>query len=96
MIRSLKIAGGLYILYLILGFFAVPRIIKNVLEGRIATTLDKAITLEKATFNPFLLSTTLTGLRVEDDAGDILLDLGHLYSNNACSPSRTCRSIYLG
>lgn len=73
-------------MYVLFGFFGVPRIVKSVLEGSVAETLDRTVTLEKAAFNPFLLSTTLTGLRIEDYHGGALLELGHLYSNNQLFP----------
>ena len=85
-IRLSKIVGALYVVYVLFGFFGVPRIIKSVLEGKVAETLDRTVTLEKASFNPFLLSTTLTGLKIEDDHGSTLLELGHLYSNNQLFP----------
>jgi hypothetical protein len=66
-IRLSKIAGILYALYVLFGLLGVPRIIKSVLQGSVAEALDRSVNLEKAAFNPFVLSTTLTGLRIEND-----------------------------
>lgn len=84
--RASLIAGGLYAFYVIFGFFGVPRIIKGALQGIVAETLDRPITLERARFNPFLLATTLEGLRIEDDQGEALLELGSMRSNNQFFP----------
>ena len=39
---------GIYLLYVIFGFFIVQIIVKKALEGNVAETLDWTITLEKA------------------------------------------------
>jgi|GEM_PF-1096951 len=84
--RTLIALAGLYVFYVLFGFIGVPRIIKATLEGSVAETLDRSVTLERATFNPFLLATTLEGLRVEDDHGDALLEMGRMRSNNQFFP----------
>ena len=48
--------GGFYLLYVIFGFFVAPIVMKSVLQGKVAETLNRTITLEKAAFNPFTLS----------------------------------------
>lgn len=84
--RTLITLAGLYVFYVLFGFIGVPRIIKATLEGSVAETLDRSVTLERAAFNPFLLATTLEGLRVEDDHGDALLEMGRMRSNNQFFP----------
>lgn len=73
--------GGTNLLYGIFGFFIAPIIMKNVLQGNVAETLDRTITLEKAVFNPFTLSVELTGLVVEDDNEKPFVEIGRLYNN---------------
>lgn len=82
----LKIGGALYILYLLVGFFVVPKVIDSVLENRVAEQLDRSITLEEATFNPFTLSLELIGLKVEDDDGQAFVEIGRLFSNPQLFP----------
>ena len=45
--------GGIYLLFVISGFFVVPIIMKNVMQGSVVEALDRTIALEKAAFDPF-------------------------------------------
>ena len=65
------LVGGAYLLYVIFGFFIAPIIMKNVLQGNVAETLNRKITLEEAAFNPF----TLSGERPESSDPIALLEL---------------------
>jgi len=96
--------GGAYLLYVIFGFFIAPIIIKNVLQGNVAQTLERTIALEKAAFNPFTLSVELTGLVVEDDNEKPFVEIGRLLPILSCfiscpsgfrSKSSTCRIRFL-
>jgi len=87
----LKIGGTLYILYLLVGFFVVPKVVDHVLEDRISEQLDRSITLEEASFNPFTLSLELIGLKVEDDDGQVFVEVGRLFSNPQLFPILTRR-----
>jgi len=87
----LKIGGALYILYLLVGFFALPKVIDHVLENRVSDQLDRSITLEKASFNPFTLSLELIGLKVEDDDGHTFVEVGRIFSNPQLFPLLTRR-----
>ncbi len=90
-VRLAIVAGGLYVLYILFGFFGVPRIVKSVLEGRVAETLDREIALEKASFNPFTLSVEMIGLNVEDDQGESFVDVGRVFVNAQLFPLITRR-----
>ena len=83
--------GGIYALYVIFGFFVIPIIMKNVLQGNVAETLDRRITLEKAAFNPFTLSVELTDLVVDDDNEKPFVEIGRLYTNPQLFPILTKR-----
>ncbi len=85
-IRLLKIVGSVYVLYLIFGFLAVPRILRNVLEERVTGELSRVISLEEASFNPFTLSVELIGLRVEDDQSEDFVEIGRLFANSQIFP----------
>ncbi|MEM9160335.1 MAG: DUF748 domain-containing protein [Verrucomicrobiota bacterium] len=74
--RGLLIVTILYGIYIVFGFFVLPRIIKSVAEGQVAETLDRKVVLERSSFNPFTLRLELGGLRVEDDKGESLIELG--------------------
>ncbi len=87
----LKIGGTLYIVYLLAGFFVVPKVIDHVLENRVSEQLDRSINLEEASFNPFTLSLELIGLKVEDDDGQAFVEVGRLFSNPQLFPILTRR-----
>jgi len=53
------VVAGLFVLYLLLGFFLLPWVIKSQLQSRITDTTGRATTVEKVRVNPLLLSVTL-------------------------------------
>ncbi|MCH6257612.1 DUF748 domain-containing protein [Puniceicoccaceae bacterium K14] len=72
--RCAVLVGVFYALYLIVGFWVLPIIVKKNLEGAVSETLDHSLALEGVGFNPFTLTLSLEGLYLEDDLGGPLFE----------------------
>ncbi len=57
------------VLYTLGGFFGVPYVVTSIVPPRVSERLNGELTIDAATFNPFTLATTVSGLRVSDEAG---------------------------
>jgi hypothetical protein len=69
-------------LFTVIGFFAVPPILKAVLIKKLSERLHRQVTIEKIAFNPFVLSTDIKGFVVKDRGNSAtLLSFNELYVN---------------
>jgi hypothetical protein len=71
----LAIAGAvvLVLLYAIVGFFIVPRLIRSQIVSQTRGRLHREARVDDVRFNPFTLTTTIAGLRIVDrDDADLL------------------------
>ena len=75
----LLVLAGLYGLWLLVGFFLVPRLLKGRLERFAAEFLHRKVTLQQIHFNPILLTARLEGLRVANRDGSDWITLRRLY-----------------
>ncbi len=73
-LRWLLVAGGLFALYVIVGFFVAPPIVRSQLEKRLATELGREVRVEKVALNPLTLSGAIEGfaIREADGQGDFV------------------------
>lgn len=83
--RLLLSLASLLLLYTILGFFVVPRVIKSKLPPKLAQTLGREVTLGKVRTNPFTLSATLEDFQIRDRGGEAFLGCERLYVNLSLS-----------
>ena len=75
---AVRIAIGLAV-YAVLGFFALPALVKWQLPVQAGDALGRQVTLDEVRFNPFSLSLSLSGLRVaEADGQPGAAQIGHL------------------
>ena len=72
-------AGGLLLFYTVLGFLILPPIIRHVAVQQMAQQLDREVSIEKVSLNPFALSTSVRGLRVKDKDGQPFLAWDEVY-----------------
>jgi hypothetical protein len=76
------IAGALLALWALVGFFALPAVLRPVVERKIGEALHRKATLRGMKINPFTLSVTLRGVDVRDrDGTGPFLSLEALYVN---------------
>jgi uncharacterized protein involved in outer membrane biogenesis len=84
--RQLRIAGialaAALALFALLGFLAVPPLLKAVLASKLSEALHRPVSIREVRANPFALSLTLRGLRVGEPSGpDTFLAFEELYVN---------------
>jgi hypothetical protein len=79
--RILAIAGALLVLWAVAGFVVLPRVLRPVIEKKLAGRLHRPVTLDGLSINPFALSATLEGLAVRDKDGGPFFSFERLYLN---------------
>jgi uncharacterized protein involved in outer membrane biogenesis len=83
--RKLRIAGivvaGLLVLYIVLGFFAVPGIVRSQAKSFVADTYDRELALGDVRFNPFTLELEAHDCALPDADGKPLLGFARLLVN---------------
>src|SRR5216683_2201709 len=67
--RLLGVVAGLLALWTIGGFLVLPRVLRGVVERKLAESLHRPVTLRGLSLNPFALSATLRGLEVREKGG---------------------------
>ncbi|MCG8638856.1 MAG: DUF748 domain-containing protein, partial [Desulfobacterales bacterium] len=75
----------LLLFYAATGFFGVPLLLKTYLPKQISTSIDRPVTIEKAFFNPFLLSVDIHGLDIREKNNEPFFNLAHFHAG--ISPS---------
>lgn len=77
----LGVAGGLLLLYTLLGFFVVPRIIRGQIISGAREQLQREAQVGDVRFNPFTLAATVSGLRLRDRDGADLITVEGIHAN---------------
>ncbi|HWC65984.1 MAG TPA: DUF748 domain-containing protein, partial [Thermoanaerobaculia bacterium] len=62
-------AAAALVLWAAAGFLVLPRVLRAVVERKLAESLHRPVTLRRLSLNPFALSATLEGLDVKDKGG---------------------------
>jgi uncharacterized protein involved in outer membrane biogenesis len=76
--------AGLLVVFALVGFFALPPILKSKLEETLSEVLHREVTVEAVRVNPFAPSVTVRGLAVRERTGDSpLARFDELYLNAA-------------
>jgi hypothetical protein len=68
-LRLLLIAAGLFALYVVVGFFVAPPLVRSQLEKRLAAELHRDVRVEKVVLNPLTLSGAIEGLAIREADG---------------------------
>ena len=69
--RLKKILIGLiifFVVFTLVGFFALPPILKSILTKKLSENLHREVTISQIKINPYALSVTVRGLMVKDQA----------------------------
>ena len=79
--RSIRIAGAAVTLYALVGFFLAPWLVKKNAIAVVADTYGADLKIEKVAVNPFVLSSRVNGIELEDPSGAPFLRVGQLFVN---------------
>ena len=80
--KTLIWAAAILVLFTLVGFFAVPPIVKSVLTTQLTAALHREVTIREVRFNPFALSATVRGLTVKEPKGpETFASFEELYLN---------------
>lgn len=70
----------LLLFYAATGFFGVSLLLKTYLPEQISTSIDRPVSIEKAFFNPFLLSVDIHGLDIRGKNNEPFFSLAHFHA----------------
>ena len=79
--RTAIIVGCVLAVYALLGFFALPKLVKSQLVEKVSQATGRPVTVGKVSTNPFALSLTIRDFVLPDRDGERLLAFGRLYVN---------------
>lgn len=70
MIRKLIVwVAGFLVLFTLVGFFALPPVIKSLLSKKLSQALGRAVTVQEVGVNPFSLTVRISGVTVKEKTG---------------------------
>ncbi len=85
--KILVISGAVILLYALIGFFLVPVLGKNIIREKLSKALNREVTLERMTVNPFSLTAGMEGLKIMDKDKDVFVSANKIFINlSAASP----------
>lgn len=76
--RITVVIAGLYVLFLLFGFFGIPLILTKTVAGNVSEYLNGSFSIGKARFNPFLLRLTADNLSLKDADGESVSSLDRI------------------
>jgi uncharacterized protein involved in outer membrane biogenesis len=79
--NALIVVAALLLLFNLIGFFVAPPIIKRQLERRLGEALHRQVAIRALHLNPYVFSTTIDGLAINDPDGRLLFGCERLYVN---------------
>jgi uncharacterized protein involved in outer membrane biogenesis len=80
--RLILVLTGIYGLWLLVGFFLIPALVRPRIEREGTQALKRPVSVAKVRFNPFTFGATLEGLRVAERGGGDWITLQRLYVNH--------------
>jgi hypothetical protein len=75
------IVAGLFLLYVIIGFWIVPPLLKPQLETQLSDVIGRTVTIADIKLNPLVLSATISTLIVQEIDGQPFAGFEKLYAN---------------
>jgi uncharacterized protein DUF748 len=80
-VRRIAIAvASIIVVFGLFGFFGVPAILRHVLTGQVARTLQRPVTVDEIAFNPYRLRLEIENLHIGDrDETAPFVEIGHFH-----------------
>ena len=83
--RAKKILIGLIIFFVVfslVGFFALPPIVKSILTKQLSENLHREVTIDQVKINPYALSISVRGLTIKDKgSSETFVSFGEIFLN---------------
>src|SRR5262249_11966857 len=79
--KRLLWVGGIYLVYVVLGFFVLPPVLKSQLLKRLPAATKRQVAIREVRFNPLVLSLTIRGLSLNEPDGSVFASWEELYVN---------------
>ena len=79
------ILGGIFLIYVIVGFLVVPPLLKPNVEKQLSNLLGRKVTIERIKLNPLFLSSTTSNLTVYETDGEPFAGFEELFVNTQLS-----------
>ncbi len=79
--KTLTISGIIILLYALIGFFLVPVIGKNLIRDKLTKALDREVSIENMTVNPFALTAGIQGLKITEKNKDVFVSANKISVN---------------
>ncbi len=77
--KTIYILIGIFIIYTIIGFFVLPIISKNIIQNKLGKILNRQVTIEKLSINPFTLSAQINSFNIKKNK--VLFSADEIYIN---------------
>ena len=72
----------LIILYTLVGFFVLPPVFERILQSNLAKNYDRPVTIDSVAVNPYALTVTVNGFKMEQKSGTgVFLSIKRLFLN---------------
>src|SRR3972149_4121468 len=83
--RAKKILIGLitfFVVFTLVGFFALPPILKSILTKQLSENLHREVTIDQIKINPYTLSISVRGLTIKDKgSSETFVSFGEIFLN---------------
>lgn len=79
--KALVILAGFYLLYVLLGFFVAPGLVRDNARDALAELTGREVVISEVKINPLALSATVNGFAINDEQTQVLLGFNQLYVN---------------
>lgn len=81
MLKILIVLASLYVIYVLVGFFVAPSVLKSQIERRASAQLNREVRVDHVAFNPLTLTLRLEKVVVRDRDSQPLLGWNYLFVN---------------
>ncbi|MFT3782734.1 MAG: DUF748 domain-containing protein [Nibricoccus sp.] len=81
LVRIILWCSGLWVVWVALGFLAIPPIVRSQLEKRLSAELHRAVTVQKVRLNPIVLSLSIEGFQISEPDGSKFVGWDRFYAN---------------
>ena len=83
--KIIIIPSIMILFYTLIGFFLLPYLGKNILQDKLSKSLNRGVTIEKITLNPYTLIATINSVIIVNKEKEVFLSAKKIYANLSLS-----------